>query len=102
VPTYVAEVYVPRSRARAARAAGRRARAAAERLRESGIPVRYVRTLHLPDDETCFHVVEAASPDDVLELARRAGLGAVRVSAAVEALAGARPAGCPPRRSPAR
>jgi hypothetical protein len=66
VPTYVAEVYVPRSRARAARAAGGGHALRPIGLRQAGIPVRYVRALHLPDDETCFHVVEAASPDDVL------------------------------------
>ena len=60
------------------------ARAAAEILAGEGAEIRYVRSTHLPDDETCFHVVEAASHADVDELCRRADLGRVRIVAAVE------------------
>jgi hypothetical protein len=84
VPTYLVETYVPRSGAREARAAGRDARAAAEELAREGIPIRYVRTTFLPDDETCFHVFEAASAEAVGEVCRRAGIGSGRIVAAVE------------------
>jgi Nickel responsive protein SCO4226-like len=85
VPSYLVEVYLPRSRAHEARATGRRARAAAERLSHEGTPIRYVRTTFLPDDETCFHLFEAASAEVVEEVSRRAELGRARVVPAIEA-----------------
>jgi hypothetical protein len=91
VPTYLVEAFMPRSHSQEARAAGRRARAAAEELSREGTAVRYVRTTFLPDDETCFHLFEAITADDVEELSRRAKLGRARVVAAVEASAPAHP-----------
>ena len=85
MPSYLVEVYLPRSRADEARSAGRRARAAAEELAREGVPIRYVRTTFLPDDETCFHLFEAASAEVVQEASRRAALGRARILAAVEA-----------------
>jgi hypothetical protein len=85
------ETYVPRSRAREARAAGRRARAAAEQLSHEGTAVRYVRTTFLPEDETCFHVFEARSEAAVAEACRRAALGNGRIVAAIEASRSRRP-----------
>lgn len=85
MPSYLIETYIPRSHAQEAQAAGRRARAAAEELSREGIPIRYVRTTFLPEDETCFHLLEAASPDAIEEVSRRAELGRARVVPAVEA-----------------
>ena len=47
-------------------------------------PVRYVRTTFLPDDETCFHVFEAAAEEAVREICRRAGIDSARIVPAVE------------------
>jgi hypothetical protein len=85
MPTYLIEAYMPRSHAHEARAAGRRARAAAEELSREGVPIRYVRTTFLPDDETCFHLFEAASAEAVEEASSRAELGRSRVVPAIEA-----------------
>ena len=63
---------------------GRDARTAAEELVREGTPVRYVRTTFLPDDETCFHVFEAASQEAVGEACRRAGIGSGRIVPAIE------------------
>jgi hypothetical protein len=84
MPTYLVEVYLPRSRAHEARATARRARAAAEQLSREGVPIRYVRTTYLPDDETCFHHFEARTPAAVEEATRRAALGSVRIVPTIE------------------
>ena len=84
VPRYLVEAYVPRLGVQEARAAGGRARAAAKRLSREGIAVRYVRTTFLPDDETCFHIFEAASEEAVGEVCRRAGIRSGRIVPAVE------------------
>jgi hypothetical protein len=36
--------------------------------------VRFLRSVFVPEDETCFYLYEAASVDDVREAARRAAL----------------------------
>jgi hypothetical protein len=84
VPSYLVELYLPRSSADEARAAGTRARAAAAELSAEGVPIRYVRTTFLPEDETCFHVFVADSAEAVGEVCRRATLGRVRIALAVE------------------
>jgi hypothetical protein len=84
MPTYLLEAYMPRSQAQGARAAGRRARAAADELSRQGVPIRYIRTTFLPDDETCFHLFEASSAEVVEQASRRAELGRARVVTAIE------------------
>ncbi|HEX2356188.1 MAG TPA: nickel-binding protein [Micromonosporaceae bacterium] len=84
MPSYLVEVYLPRSRAAEVGATGQRARAAAEQLAREGVPIRYVRTTYLPDDETCFHVFEAPTAGAVEEASRRAALGRARVVPAQE------------------
>jgi hypothetical protein len=84
MPRYLVESYIPRSRAREARAAGRDARTAAEELAREGTQVRYVRTTLLPDDETCLHIFEAASEAAVGEACRRAGIDTGRIVPAIE------------------
>ena len=84
MPRYLVESYIPRSRAREAREAGRDARTAAEELVREGTPIRYVRTTFLPDDETCFHIFEAASEEAVGEACQRAGIRRGRIVPAIE------------------
>jgi hypothetical protein len=82
--SYLVEIYAPRSRAGDVSATTRRVGAAVAELSSEGVPIRHVRTTFLPDDEMCFHLVEASSAGVVDELCRRAGLGRVRVVVAVE------------------
>jgi hypothetical protein len=84
VESYLVEIYVPGTQAQDVRAAGRRARAAARELSRNGVSVRYIRTTLLPEDETCFHLFEAASHEAVAEACRLAGLEAPRIVPAVE------------------
>ena len=79
MPSFLIEVYLPRSSADEARGTACRARAAAEQLTLDGTAVHYVRTSFLPDDETCFHLFEAVSADAVEEVSRRAELRRARV-----------------------
>ena len=85
MPGYVVEVYLPRSHAGEAHAAGRRARVAVDEMAAEGASIAYVRTTFLPDDETCFHLFEATSAKVVEEVSRRAKLGRTRVIAVIDA-----------------
>ena len=59
--------------------------AAAEQISDEGRPVRLVRTVQVPVDETCFYVFEASSVTAVIEAARRCGLQFERVVPAISA-----------------
>ena len=74
MPEYVLELYVARSDAAAMSSAARRARLAAEALTGEGTEVRYLRSIFVAEDETCFLLYEAASADTVRTAAGRAGL----------------------------
>lgn len=80
---FLVELYVPRTDSLAAERGGERGRAAAEELTREGTPVRYLRSIFVPEDETCFHLYEAATADVVREVARRAALRFERVAATV-------------------
>ena len=49
-----------------------RARQASEELSREGMPVRFVRSVFVPEDGTCFHLYQAGSLANVLEAADRA------------------------------
>jgi Protein of unknown function (DUF4242) len=79
--TYLAEVYAPEA-TELTELAGQ-VRTAAEALARDGIAVRYLRSILIPEDETCFHVLEAPSTEAVAETGSRASLTFSRI---VEAL----------------
>ncbi len=72
VVEFMVELYVSRIDAGAVERAVRRARLAADELTRDGTPVRYVRSLHVKEDETCFLLLEADSIETIRELARAA------------------------------
>lgn len=80
---FLLELYVPRTDADAVERGARSARLAAEELTREGTPVSYLRSIFVPEDETCFYLYEAASADAVREAARRARLPFERVAEAV-------------------
>jgi len=59
-----------------------RARAAAQALSRGGTSVRYVSSIFVPEDETCFLLFEAESAAAVEAAVRRAQLAFERVSEA--------------------
>jgi hypothetical protein len=76
---YLVEVYAPRNGAAGVRDAAARARASADAVSRKGVPVRYVRAIFVPDDETCFHVFEAGSREAVRAASERAAFHSVRI-----------------------
>ena len=60
-----------------------RSRAAADELSQAGTPLRFLRSIYVPEDESCFLLFEAESVQAVEQAASHAGLGAWRT---VEAL----------------
>jgi hypothetical protein len=81
VITYLIEAYVADANIVDLQA---RAQATAAAMSEEGHVIRYVRSVLVRADETCFHLVEAASENTVAELARRAKLGHERIVEAEE------------------
>jgi hypothetical protein len=66
-------------------AAGRAgaARRAAEQLTREGTLVHFVRSIFIPQDETCIHLYRAESIDAVRAAAARASLAIERIAEAV-------------------
>lgn len=62
----------------------RRASRAADDLSVAGHMVRYVRSIYVAEDETCFHLFDAESADMVRLASDRADLRAQRIVLAVE------------------
>ena len=55
----------------------------AEGLTKEGREVHLIRSIHVPEEETCFYLFRAASSDVVREVASRSGLRFERVHEAV-------------------
>jgi hypothetical protein len=59
------------------------ARTASEQMRREGLPVRFLRSIFVPEADACFHLYAAASAEHVREAARRAALPFERVVEAI-------------------
>jgi hypothetical protein len=79
---FLVELYVARTNGEAAERCAARARAAAQALSRGGTSVRYVSSIFVPEDETCFLLFEAESAAAVEAAVRRAQLAFERVSEA--------------------
>ena len=82
---YLAEIFAPLETAEQLRADSARLQDAAQLLTEAGEPVRYVRSLLVPCEETAFHLFEAETTGAVEHVLRDAGLEAERISVAIPA-----------------
>ena len=84
MPSYLVETYIARAATASELAAReRRARSAAEELTQGTTRVSFDRSIHVPEDETCFYVFVAQAAHDAEEAAERAGLDPIRVVEAV-------------------
>ena len=79
VATYVIETYLSRARSSELDAATARLREAVGATSSDEWPVHHVRSFFVPEDETCFHVVEAPSLEATIELSRLAALTPDRI-----------------------
>jgi hypothetical protein len=76
---FLVETYQSKADKDGALAIAERAALAACKLRHAGMPVRYVQSIFIPADETCFHIFEAPSETDAGKAASRAGIHVERV-----------------------
>jgi hypothetical protein len=83
VPSYLVETYLARGGAGERTTRERRARTAAKELTREGTRVRFDRSIHVPEDEICFFVFDAASGRNAALAAERAELDPIRVVEAV-------------------
>lgn len=84
MPSFLAETFHPALRLPELRESEDRVRAAAKALTRAGTPVRYVRSIFVPEDEICFFVLEAPSEAAARAAASKARLRIERVVEAVE------------------
>jgi hypothetical protein len=77
---FLVESYVARTDSAAVELGAERGRIAAEELTREGTPVRFLRSLFVPEDETCFFLYEADSPEVVRAAVSRAALSFERVA----------------------
>jgi hypothetical protein len=82
VPEFLVELYVARLDDAAVARDADGAQAASAELTREGTPVRYLRSIFVPEDETCFVLYEAESAAAVREAALRAGLRFERIAEA--------------------
>ena len=82
---FLVELYVAREEAAVLELQAERAQRAAEELTDEGTPVRFLRSIFVPEDETCFFLYEAVSVAAVRDAVGRAGLLCERVVEAVAA-----------------
>lgn len=95
VAEFLVELYVSRTDAASVERGAARARLAAEQLTREGTPVRYLRSIFVPEDETCFFLCEAGSVEAVRDTARLAGLRFERIAEAVAPTSGGEVQECP-------
>jgi hypothetical protein len=83
VAEFLLEFYVARTDSGVVGHGAERARLAAKELTRDGTPIRFVRSIFVPEDETCFYLYEAETVEAVREAARRAALPSERIVEAI-------------------
>lgn len=83
---YLVELERPVEGWSALQAASARVRRSAAEIEAEGSPVRFLRSVYVPEDDTCFFLFEAGSPVLVDEVGRRAEVGLRRVAEPLSAL----------------
>jgi hypothetical protein len=81
---FLVEAYIARKNGSDLNVVVGRLHLAAEALTSSGVAVRYLRSILVPADETCFHLLESPSIEAVENACTQAELPFNRVTEAVE------------------
>jgi hypothetical protein len=92
---FVGEHYLPAGTAPDAGHCAKAARAAADQLRREGTRVHHVRSILIPEDESCIHLYRAESIEAVRVAAARASLRLDRLMEAVSDTGGVTTPGRP-------
>ncbi len=87
MPEYLVELFLARADVAELPEAAQRGMRAADELSRQGIAVRYLRSLYVLEDETCFHLFDGPSHDVVAEASRRAAIPCERVAEIVQVAA---------------
>lgn len=82
---YLVELDRPSDGWLALQGASSRARRAADALAGEGADVRFLRSIYVPEDDTCFFLLEAESAAMVDEVGRRSGVSFQRVTQPMDA-----------------
>ena len=82
--TYLLEAYATKLDELRIRDLTAGARAAAQAMTRIGAPVRYVGSIFVPEDETCFHLLEAPSADVIRRAGGRASFAFERIVEVIE------------------
>ena len=82
---FLAELYLSRARPGDLGEVVRRACAVSGS--DGGTPVRYLRSIYIPNDETCLHLFDAVSAQELCAACRHAGVRVDRIVEATELLA---------------
>jgi hypothetical protein len=80
MPEYLLELYVSGSGSNAAGTDADRVREAAETARSNGTSVRYLRSMFVAAEETCFVLLEAETAETVHDIAQLAQVQSNRIS----------------------
>lgn len=80
MPEFLVEFYASSSAGAALEHGAEQASIIAAELTREGTPVRYVRSIFVPEDETCFFLYESVSAENVREAACRAGVPFERIA----------------------
>jgi hypothetical protein len=81
---YLLESYLPKHELATRAQTVARVRRAARAVSAQGTPVRYLRSIFIPVDESCFHLFEGASAEAVEEVSRQAELEHDRIVEVLE------------------
>ena len=82
--TYLVEHYWPGVTEAEFRDLARRVAGSADRMARAGLPIRFLHSTLVPEDEAAFCVLTAASPDAVEQAYAAAGVGYERLVEAIE------------------